>query len=811
MDKVDFQAVVSAALNAVGHLLPEWLPDGRRVNHEWVSTNPLRADRKAGSFSVNMNTGKWADFATDDKGGDLLSLYAYLFNLKPIEAARELHARLNVPLIKDGELPAPGASPAKGKETSWVPVLPVPADAPEAHKAHVVRGFPEVAYCYRDQVGALLGYIYRFVNSSGGKETLPHVYCRNLKTGAHEWRWMAFPEPRPLYGLDVLAAKPDATVLLVEGEKCKDVAQAAFPDFAVVSWPGGTKAIGKVDWSPLAGRKVMLWPDADSQREKLSRAEKDAGVDPESKPLLPAEKQPGLRAMLEIGQVLLGMDCVVWLIDVPAPEEMKGGWDVADAIQIDGWTAEVALEWMKKRLNRLVPQALASAPAEDVPAVGELMAEDADWMASLLRNDEGKLQAVVSNAYLILTHADAWQGVLAFDEFSGKVIKRRAPPYRGGEAGEWNDADATKLQMWLQMRWGLMIRHSNIADDAAKAVAFENRVHVVREWLHALPQWDGVERLPVWLDDVYGAGVNEYTSHIGQGWLVSAVARVMQPGCKVDEMIVLEGGQGAGKSTSIRELVGEDWYLETFENPSGKDFYITLAGKWLIEIGELNSFNKADQTQIKISVSRRDDTFRAPYDKYSSKHPRQCVFVGTTNADEYLADATGGRRFLPIACFGPVNLEYIRNNRLQLWAEALSKYKAGFKYWELPKKLAQDEQEKRFVADVWEDRVFQWLDGEMESLKYPPLYRGSGGVVPDFVVEVKTVDILVHAIGMALDKVGKPEEMRVANILRRHGWKRGFRWNPVKRRNDRVYMRPDNVLSPAQAKVGGERELIAEF
>lgn len=124
--------------------------------------------------------------------------------------------------------------------------------------------------------GKALGYVYRFKTSTGGKDVLPLLYARNERLGREEWRWMAFPEPRPLYGLDRLAARPKATVLLVEGEKCADAAAARLPEFAVVSWPGGGKAVKKADWRPLAGRKVIAWPDADAKRVPLTKAERDA-------------------------------------------------------------------------------------------------------------------------------------------------------------------------------------------------------------------------------------------------------------------------------------------------------------------------------------------------------------------------------------------------------------------------------------------------------------------------------------------------------------------------------------------------------
>lgn len=158
----------------------------------------------------------------------------------------------------------------------WTPILPVPDHAGEPPKAHIKRGLPERVWCYRDADGRPLGFVYRFKTSTGGKEVLPLAYARNEATAAEEWRWMAFPEPRALYGLDRLAAKPEATVLLVEGEPCADAAAELLPEYAVVSWPGGGKAVKKADWRPLAGRKVIAWPDADAKRVPLSKVEKDA-------------------------------------------------------------------------------------------------------------------------------------------------------------------------------------------------------------------------------------------------------------------------------------------------------------------------------------------------------------------------------------------------------------------------------------------------------------------------------------------------------------------------------------------------------
>lgn len=272
-----------------------------------------------------------------------------------------------------GDVPAaapversPQPAPEK-RRTPWVPVMPVPADAPEPPKAHIKRGLPERTWMYRGPAGELLGVVMRFRTSDGGKEVLPVVWGRNDDSGIEDWRWMAFPEPRPLYGLDRLAARPAATVLLVEGEKCADAGHAELPELVVVSWPGGGKADGKVDWSPLAGRKVVIWADADAKRVPLTPEEREAGVDQKSKPLLPEDEQPGVSTMARIRERLLAMNCLVWNVKLPPPGAKPDGWDIADAVA-DGITGAELAEFIRSSVRSIVPATDAKSMEHPVPA-----------------------------------------------------------------------------------------------------------------------------------------------------------------------------------------------------------------------------------------------------------------------------------------------------------------------------------------------------------------------------------------------------------------------------------------------------------
>lgn len=385
-----------------------------------------------------------------------------------------------------------------------------------------------------------------------------------------------------------------------------------------------------------------------------------------------------------------------------------------------------------------------------------------DWKASLRRTDDGALRAELTNAYLILKHAPEWQGVLAFNEFSNRIEKLKPPPVFGGEAGPWLDVDAGKTLVWLQMVWNLHVRSSLVAEEAARLVAWDERFHPVREWLERLPPWDGQPRLPHLLPTVFGTDVNQYTTHIGQSLLVSSVARVFKPGCKVDEMVVLEGSQGLGKSTCIAELFGFDWYLETSEPPTTKDFYVTMQGHIVVEIGEMQSFSKADINQVKMAITRRDDKYRAPYERHGDSHLRQCIFIGTTNADTYLSDPTGARRFLPILV-RKADVEYIRQWRNELWAEAMHLYLTGFPWWDYPQDIARDEQDARYVEDPWEEIIVNYLEGQAPQAHYP---EGLWGPIN----EVTTMTLLKHALQMDIARMNKAEQRRVADILRRMGW-----------------------------------------
>lgn len=786
-----FAQIAALALCSIDALLPRWLPAGQPRGHEYVTTNPRRADKNPGSFSINLNTGAWGDFATDDKGGDLISLYAYLQGMEQYEAALDVADQLgfalpaNVEKWRAQQDTAPRKAPVvdpttvKGKKprapSPWIPVQPVPENAPPPHVAHKFRGKPVATWCYRNADNQVLGYIYRFTTSAGRKLIIPHTLCRHKQTGELGWQWVSFPKPRPLYGLDRLASKPDAWVLLVEGEKSADAPVALLEKAVVVGWPGGSKAVGEVDWSPLAGKNIYAWADCDAKRVKLTRAEKDAGVDPDSKPLLPEYEQPGMKAMLRIREHLLALDpdTQFQLVDIPAPGEKPDSWDVADAIA-EGVRKQTLLRFIKRTRKEIpAPPADAGEPEKQLHTPNSATAEDSgespdDWQAFLLRA-RGDLVACLANMYDILCNDQRWQGVLAYDEFSQRVIKLQPPPFYGGvgAAGEWDAQDDAHTGMWLTRTYRVSISAS-LAAEAIETVARCNTINPPRDWMNSL-QWDGSHRIDTWLLDYMSVPLSEYTKRIARWSLMGIVKRVMEPGCKFDYCLVLEGAQGRKKSSALAVLGGE-WFGDTDLDLNNKDSMSALRGKMLYEFSELGSLARSEEKRQKSFISRTVDEYRPVYGRREIRQPRQLVFCGTTNEWEWNKDPTGGRRFWPVRVDHEVDIEGLAQVRDQLFAEAVQMVRDGLRYWPTEAeqtKFFDPQQLARSIPDSLVDALHDHVMG----------YTGSEFSLHYAAVEWLKLDVskltrdMQTRIGMALRQLGCTKHEKKGNAISRFWYK----------------------------------------
>jgi predicted P-loop ATPase len=329
------------------------------------------------------------------------------------------------------------------------------------------------------------------------------------------------------------------------------------------------------------------------------------------------------------------------------------------------------------------------------------------WRKQLLRNKNGEVRANLANALIALRHDPVWQGVLGHDEFAGQTVMIRRPPFAAGQNNwsprAWLPNDDALTTEWMQHA-GIGIR-TDIAAQAIETAARNNIFHPVRDYLSGLV-WDCKERVARWLSIYLGVEQSPYAQDVGRSALVAAVARVMRPGCKADHVLILEGPQAVGKSDTIK-ILGGAWFTDEIADLGSKDAAMQTAGTWLIEVAELDAMSRTEVSKIKAFITRTTDRFRPPYGRRVVEVPRQCVFWGSTNSDEFLKDETGGRRFWPVKVTN-VDRTALRRDRDQLWAEAVALFKGGSKWWITDSdvaRAAEVEQQQRYVRDPWQSAI----------------------------------------------------------------------------------------------------------
>jgi hypothetical protein len=434
--------------------------------------------------------------------------------------------------------------------------------------------------------------------------------------------------------------------LLIVGEpECVPAAQAIFGE--------AIEVVAYAETLDVTGRKVVYWPTAPG-----------TGAHPQAKALAKTAE--------EVKVLITG--------------DKSPGWNAMAAVA-EGWDTKKFIEWAKPR--SVVVLAEKIVPVEETPPTESQAA--ALERLGLMTAKGGAPICNSANVMRYLENSGAFKDKLWQDDFVHQMLTPHGP---------WTDSRSDDLMIFLQAELGMHRLTSAQVTTAIGHFARLNRRHQVRDWLNKLV-WDKKERIGTFFPDYCGASRTASHYAFSSNFWVMLVHRIFEPGCQADYMVVLEGDQGIGKTRAF-QAIGGDWYAEVGITADSEDFERQLQGKILIEIAELHSFSKAEQSRVKQIITKRVDRYREKYGKLAEDHPRQGLLVGTTNETEWIKDQTGGRRFWPVKC-GEIKVKAIQGDREQLFAEAVLRYREGDPGYYLPELEVVELQEQRREVEPWEE------------------------------------------------------------------------------------------------------------
>jgi len=429
-----------------------------------------------------------------------------------------------------------------------------------------------------------------------------------------------------------------------------------------------------------------------------------------------------------------------------------------------------------------IPSDTVPSPVQPPAGIVAALVDEPEWRKKLII-DKGQIMPIAANVATILRYHPIWEGVIVYDDFAESPVKSRPAPWHTTDApvdgragaGEWTDGDTVRLMNWLVRNVDKMSVSSATVEQALHVVAESKVIHPVRDYLQSLT-WDGTERVDRILPTYFGTEDTPYSRGVGRRWMISAVARVMRPGCQADCTLIVESKvQGTGKSSTFRNLVPvSSWYCDTGLHIGDKDSYQNLRNVWIYGLDELANLRKTDVAKVRNFLTATKDRYRPSYGRRAREYVRQNVFCGSTNEeDNYFTDRTGNRRFWPNKLVRDADPEALERDRDQIWAETFALFLRGEK-WHVNtnefRELCEGEQAARVQSDPWEVIVAGWLTNPVAKT-----YVDGSSVmqVKDCRDEwggVLTKDVLVHAIGKRIADITRADEMRVAEVLIACGW-----------------------------------------
>ncbi len=415
------------------------------------------------------------------------------------------------------------------------------------------------------------------------------------------------------------------------------------------------------------------------------------------------------------------------------------------------------------------------------PRAAEVAEAGGDWMDLLVLAKDG-VRGCELNARLLLDCAPEVAGTIAWNDFS-KQVEVRGGPLAGVHPSSLPGAATEWLQRHYAFRGG-----EQLVRGALARVARASSYDPVAEYLGELA-WDGVPRIDEFLEQCFGAVEDpRYVRAVSRRWLIGLVARALRPGGEMQNVLVLEGRQGCGKTRGLRALVGDRYYLGTSLRLGEKDFMQAISGAWLVELAELASLRRADTEKVKQFITERVDKFRPPYAAAVEEFPRRCVFVGTTNESEYLTDRTGNRRYWPVRV-RRVDVDEVARVRDLVLAEAVAAFRAGERWWLLDDEaeMAEAEAEERLGESGVESAIERWWYGEAPARR------------PRRLTLLDVADLALHLPADRVDHVVRSEVGHAMSRL-------GFARRRPRESGERVrYYEPTAEMLSARARTTASR------
>lgn len=435
---------------------------------------------------------------------------------------------------------------------------------------------------------------------------------------------------------------------------------------------------------------------------------------------------------------------------------------------------------------------VADAAGGTEPAAPQLSDEEMkEKLEACMVYHRGRPMDCRENVMYCMQWDPALHGLVRFNDFSRLLERGDSAPWGRGP-GEWDEEDDLMLGEYLLRTHGLGVKAKSTLADGVLMAARGSKYNPIIDLIKSEP-WDGVNRLEHWLVDVYDVEDREYTRLIGKCFMMGLVKRALQPGCKFDYMLIIKGDQGLKKSSAFRELA-YPYFTDNAIRVGEKDSQMAMQLAWIVESAELESLNKSESTTIKQHLSAQEDWYRPPYGSKMVKAPRHSVNVGTTNADAFLRDATGDRRFWPLEVH-MVNVEALKLMRAQLLAEAYARLQKGEIYWptrEQERELIFPEQEQFKRSDPWEDMLDEYVNGikPLKAVDVPPSSR-------DFFPRVELYEVL----GIKADRIDGNGQMdtRISNAMKTLGFKAHRESKGVTRRRGFLRAQRPGQQAPSSA------------